>query len=93
MKTNALLVATPEYNGCLSPIIKNAFEWLGSYPNNNPLIKKKVGVVGASYLSPDAVNDVKKICESLSANCFGQYFYINLKSKAFNPETGELASQ
>ena len=79
-KTNGVLVATPEYNGCLSPIIKNAFEWLSS-----DMQKKKVGVIGASYIGPDAINDVRTVCENISANCFSQYFYVNLKSKAFNP--------
>lgn len=43
-----LLIATPEYNYCVPGVTKNAIDWASRSPDNSPLDKKPVGVVGAS---------------------------------------------
>jgi chromate reductase len=47
-RSDALLVATPEYNGSLPGALKNAFDWALRPSTANPLRGKQVAVIGAS---------------------------------------------
>ncbi len=47
-KCNALLIATPEYNACIPAALKNAIDWVGAVPQENPLRGKAVGIMGAT---------------------------------------------
>ena len=44
---HGVLVASPEYNSMLTPLLKNAFDWC-TRANENPLIGKTAAVVSAS---------------------------------------------
>jgi chromate reductase, NAD(P)H dehydrogenase (quinone) len=45
--SDALLIATPEYNFSIPGVLKNAFDWASRNPNS-PLQQKPVAVMGAS---------------------------------------------
>ena len=47
-EADAVLVATPEYNFGPSGVTKNAVDWASRPPNDSPLDKKPVGIIGAS---------------------------------------------
>ncbi|MDQ3437222.1 MAG: NAD(P)H-dependent oxidoreductase [Actinomycetota bacterium] len=44
----ALLVATPEYNGSIPAVLKNAIDWASRRTPDSPLSNKPVAVMGAS---------------------------------------------
>ena len=45
---DAVLIATPEYNGSISGVLKNALDWASRPRTGSPLRFKPVAVVGAS---------------------------------------------
>lgn len=91
-KVNGIIIGTPQYNECLSPLIKNVLDWVTLIPGSNVLEKKKIGLVGASFINESAITDVKTVCQVSGANVFDQLFHINLKAKAFDQTAGTLQS-
>lgn len=45
---DGLLLATPEYNGGIPGVFKNALDWIGSGPGAEIFVDKPVAVIGAS---------------------------------------------
>lgn len=46
-RADALVLACPEYNYSMSPVLKNALDWLSREPENHPLNGKPVAIMGA----------------------------------------------
>jgi len=46
--SDALLIATPEYNYSLSGVLKNAIDWASRPPQGNPIEGKPVAIMSAS---------------------------------------------
>ncbi len=46
--SDALLIATPEYNGSIPAVLKNAIDWASRRPPDSPLRDKPAAVMGAS---------------------------------------------
>lgn len=46
--SDALLIATPEYNGSVPAVLKNAIDWASRRPPDSPLKGKLAAIMGAS---------------------------------------------
>jgi chromate reductase len=63
-EADALLIATPEYNGSIPGVLKNAVDWASRPFPNNALRGKPVAIVGASTGSYGALwaqTDLRKV--------------------------------
>ncbi|MBN1313436.1 MAG: NAD(P)H-dependent oxidoreductase [Anaerolineae bacterium] len=61
---DALLISTPEYNGSISGVLKNALDWASRAPGP-PLKEKPVAIMGASTGSSGAVRaqmHLRQVC-------------------------------
>lgn len=47
-ESDALLIATPEYNYGIPGVLKNAIDWASRPPGNSPLAGKPAAIMGAS---------------------------------------------
>jgi NAD(P)H-dependent FMN reductase len=65
IKSNILLFSTPSYNASVSPVLKNAFDWLSRpssiYENKVPVFGKKAALMSTSYISQEQLKDCVKM--------------------------------
>jgi chromate reductase len=95
-RTDAVLLATPEYNRSYSPVLKNALDW-GSRPEGkNKWAGKPVAVVGCTpYMlgAFGAQNHLRQVIMYLDMYVLQQpEFYLGKAAEKFNGE-GELTDQ
>src|SRR5690349_5011349 len=67
---DAVLIATPEYNGSLPGALKNALDWASRPFDENPFRGKPVGVLSASTGSFGALwaqNDLRRVLGTMGA--------------------------
>lgn len=67
---DAVLIATPEYNGSIPGVLKNALDWISRPFDTNPMRGKHVAVISASTGSFGglwAQNDLRRILGTLGA--------------------------
>lgn len=89
---DAILFATPEYNGSVPGALKNALDWVSRPFETNPLRDKPVAVVGASQGVFGAVwaqDELRKILRTLGARVDEHALVVPRAHVAFTPE-GEL---
>ncbi|RZQ59790.1 NADPH-dependent FMN reductase [Amycolatopsis suaedae] len=70
-EADALLIATPEYNGSIPGQLKNALDWASRPYGEGVLTGKPVAVIGASpsaYGAAWAQADLRKVLEAIGAN-------------------------
>jgi chromate reductase, NAD(P)H dehydrogenase (quinone) len=95
-RTDAVMLATPEYNRSYSPVLKNALDW-GSRPQgNNKWARKPVAIVGCTpYMlgAFGAVNHLRQVIMYLDMYVLQQpEFYLGKAAEKFNDD-GELTDQ
>jgi chromate reductase len=74
-EADAVLFATPEYNGSIPGQLKNALDWASRPFATNPLRNKPVSVVGASTGGFGAVwaqADLRRVVKTIGARLVGE---------------------
>lgn len=85
-RSDALLFATPEYNGSVPGALKNALDWVSRPFSTNPLREKPVAVIGASQGLFGAVwaqADLRKILGRMGARVDGRELPVARAHEAF----------
>jgi chromate reductase len=92
-EADAVLVATPEYNGSIPGVLKNAFDWVSRPLEGNPLSGKPVAIISASTGSFGglwAQNDLRRILGTLHARVITETLTVPYVHTLVDGE-GELA--
>lgn len=90
---DAVLFATPEYNGSVPGLLKNALDWVSRPFDTNALRNKPVAVIGASTGMFGAVwaqAELRKVLGLIGARALDRDTPVGLASMAFDA-AGELA--
>ena len=91
-RADAVLIATPEYNGSMPGALKNALDW-GSRPRaTNVLRNKRVAVVGAStglFGAVRAQSELRKVLTAIGAHVLQAELSVPTANEAFTAR-GEL---
>jgi chromate reductase len=86
---DAVLFATPEYNGSVPGALKNALDWVSRPFDRNPLRDKPVAVVGASqglFGALWAQDELRKILRTLGARVEESGLAVARAQDAFAPD-------
>lgn len=90
---DAVLIATPEYNGSIPGLLKNALDWASRPFPDNALRGKPVAVVGAStglFGAVWAQAETRKVLEVIGADVIDRELPVGQADTAFT-EAGRLA--
>jgi chromate reductase len=91
-RADALLIATPEYNGSVPGALKNALDWASRPYPENCLRRKPVAVIGAStglFGARWAQAELRKVLKTIGASVLETELPIASAHMAFN-EDGTL---
>jgi chromate reductase len=87
-EADAVLFATPEYNGSIPGQLKNALDWASRPFATNPLRRKPVAVVGAStglFGAVWAQAELRKVLNTMGATVVADDLPIPIAHEAFAP--------
>ena len=93
-EADALLLVTPEYNGSLTGVLKNAIDWASARHRGSWLRNKTVAIAGATTGEFGAIwaqQDLRRILGIAGARVVPGDFPVARAYEAFD-ETGALAS-
>jgi chromate reductase len=94
-RADAILIATPEYNGSIPGQLKNALDWVSRPIATNPLRGKPVGTIGASPGSFGAIwaqADLRKVVGIIGGKLVGEETPIAEADLKFD-EAGRLTDE
>jgi chromate reductase, NAD(P)H dehydrogenase (quinone) len=94
---SAFLIATPEYNGSMTPLLVNALAWVsrseGANEKSAAIFKgKKIGLLAASpggHGAQNSLNSLRTLMERVGATVMPEHVSIPRASDAFDT-TGKL---
>ena len=92
--SDAVLIATPEYNASIPGHLKNALDWASRPFPDNSLRNKPVAVIGASTGMFGAVwaqAELRKVLGSIGARVLDRELPLGQAHEAFDPQ-GRLSS-
>ncbi len=89
-KSDALIIATPEYNFSFPGVLKNALDWFTRPPNDNVLHRKISGIVSAStgmLGGSRAQYQLRQVLLSSEMEIVSKpEIFISFADRKFNPE-------
>lgn len=88
-RADAVLIATPEYNGSIPGALKNALDWASRPFPDNCLRGKPVAVIGAStgmFGARWAQAELRKILRTIGASVLPNELPVASAQDAFTPE-------
>lgn len=94
-RADGVLIATPEYNGSIPGVLKNALDWASRPFPDNALRGKPAAVIGASTGLFGAVwsqADTRKVLGIIGADVIDQELPVGLAESAF-ADDGRLLDQ
>ncbi|MGE5274100.1 MAG: NADPH-dependent FMN reductase [Verrucomicrobiota bacterium] len=86
-RSDAVLIATPEYNGSIPGALKNALDWVSRPFATNVLRNKRVAVVGASTGLLGAVRaqaELRKVLTAIGADVLESGLSVFTAQEAFD---------
>jgi chromate reductase len=86
---DGVLIATPEYNGSMSGVLKNALDWASRPFPDNALRGKPVAVIGAStglFGAVWAQAETRKVLGVIGADVIDQELPVNMADSAFSDD-------
>jgi len=86
---DAILFASPEYNGSIPGVLKNAVDWASRPRGEAPLLNKTVAVVGASmgqFGAMWAQADLRKVLGTAGARVVGDELPVTHAHEKFDAE-------
>jgi NAD(P)H-dependent FMN reductase len=101
---DAVLIATPEYNGFVTPLLINAFDWLSRVPVQESLPSGLAAtggkVAGVMSASPGALGGLRSmnylrqfLQMAIGMLVVPEQFALGQANKAFDGSTGQLADE
>lgn len=88
-RADALLIATPEYNGSIPGVLKNALDWASRPLASTPLRGKPAAVVGASTSLFGAVwaqAETRKVLSTIGARVLDRELPVAQADDALGPD-------
>ena len=88
-RADAVLIATPEYNGSVPGALKNALDWASRPFPDNCLRQKPVAVIGAStglFGARWAQADLRKVLKTIGASVLEAELPLATAHEAFAPD-------
>lgn len=93
MEHDGLLVSTPEYNSSITPLLKNAIDWVSRRVDDEPpLVAYKDKVAGLVSASPGklgglrSLNHFRSILQNLKVMVVPEQFALGSAGSAFNDD-------
>ena len=94
--SDAILVATPEFNGSIPGQLKNTLDWVSRPLSDNPARGKPVAVIGASTSSFGGIwaqRELKKVLGILGARVLDAELPVARADRRLADPDGELRAQ
>ena len=100
-RADALVLACPEYNYLLAPVLKNILDWASREPNNAVLADKAVAIMGAGggMGTSRAQHHLRQVCVFLNlhplnkAGSFRQRVFPRVLTPMEGPETDRAGAR
>lgn len=93
-RADAVLIATPEYNGSIPGTLKNALDWVSRPYAENPLMNKPAAVMGTStglFGAAWAQADLRRVLKTIGARVIDSEVVVPTADHAFAGDALRLA--